>query len=51
MCITCKCDRVLCFGCKYPEDHSCTFDYKEEEHREKLEQLNPIVKPKKLEKV
>jgi len=48
--ITCKCDMVVCFECRYPDKHGCTFDYKEE-GRKLLEKNNPIVVSEKLEKV
>lgn len=50
MCVTCKCERTLCFECRYPEDHECTFDYRAEQ-KEKLVTENPVVKTEKLQKV
>jgi hypothetical protein len=48
--ITCKCEMIVCFDCRYPELHDCTFDYKEEA-RKLLEKNNPVVVSEKLEKV
>lgn len=48
--ITCKCQLVVCFNCRYPDKHNCTFDYKEE-GRNLLEKNNPVVISEKLEKV
>ena len=48
--MTCKCELVVCFNCRYPDKHNCTFDYKEEA-RKQLEKNNPIVVSEKLEKV
>lgn len=48
--ITCKCELVVCFNCRYPDKHNCTFDYKEDA-RKLLEKNNPIIVSEKLEKV
>lgn len=41
---------VVCFRCRHPEDHTCTFDY-QTEAKEKLRKDNPPVIGKKIEKV
>ena len=41
---------VVCFTCRHPEDHKCTFDY-QKEAREKLTNDNPVVVASKIEKV
>lgn len=47
---TCKCLKSLCLQCRYPEDHGCVYDYKEE-GKEKLQKQNPVVVAKKLVKI
>jgi len=48
--ITCKCNLVVCFDCRYPELHNCTFDYTNEA-KKLLEKNNPVIISKKLENV
>jgi|694.fasta_scaffold152436_5 hypothetical protein len=48
--VTCKCTKVLCFGCRYPEEHQCTFDYKKE-GEEYLKKINPTILTEKLDKI
>lgn len=50
MTLTCKCNMVVCFSCRHPEDHKCTFDY-QKEGKEKLTKDNPVVVASKIEKV
>jgi predicted nucleic acid binding AN1-type Zn finger protein len=50
MSVTCKCNKTFCFGCRQPEDHECSFDFKLA-HQEKLKKENPLVLGEKLEKV
>ncbi|RZC73186.1 hypothetical protein C5167_048667 [Papaver somniferum] len=45
--ITCKCGSVFCSLHRYPEKHSCDFDYKSV-GRETLAKLNPQVKADKI---
>ncbi|RZC57720.1 hypothetical protein C5167_005024 [Papaver somniferum] len=47
--ITCKCGSVFCSLHRYPEKHSCDFDYKSV-GRETLAKLNPQVKADKIER-
>ncbi|KAI3877137.1 hypothetical protein MKX03_023847 [Papaver bracteatum] len=47
--ITCKCGSVFCSLHRYPEKHSCDFDYKSV-GRESLAKLNPQVKADKIER-
>lgn len=44
----CRCGHVFCGDHRYPEKHSCTFDYKKME-REVLAVKNPLIKADKLE--
>ena len=37
---TCKCQKSFCMKHRYPDDHNCEFDFKEE-HKKKLETDNP----------
>lgn len=48
--ITCKCSKVVCFNCRYPEIHDCKFDY-QKEAKECLTKNNPIVVSEKLDKI
>lgn len=50
MTVTCKCHKVVCITCRYPEDHKCIFDYHQEE-KQKLTKENPTVVAEKLEKI
>ncbi|KAI3972082.1 hypothetical protein MKW92_031606 [Papaver armeniacum] len=47
--IKCKCGSVFCSLHRYPEKHSCDFDYKSV-GRESLEKLNPQVKADKIDR-
>lgn len=46
----CKCGFVFCFDCRYPEEHDCEFDHKEDQ-RKKLEKGNPKVVFEKIIKI
>ena len=46
----CKCGKIFCSRCKYPEDHDCTFDYKAAE-KERLRINNPKVINNKIDKI
>jgi hypothetical protein len=48
--VKCKCEKTLCFGCRFPEDHTCTFDYKKE-NAEVLKKQNALVVSSKTEKI
>uniref|UniRef100_A0A6C0JYX8 AN1-type domain-containing protein n=1 Tax=viral metagenome TaxID=1070528 RepID=A0A6C0JYX8_9ZZZZ len=37
--VQCKCEKIVCVACRYPEDHACTFDAKKD-HQEKLRTTN-----------
>jgi len=43
----CKCGNLFCSGCRHPESHECTFDFKTEA-KEQLERQNPIIKFNKI---
>lgn len=45
----CKCENFYCSKCRMPEDHECTFNWKQD-YKEKLEKENPKIEAKKLEK-
>lgn len=48
---SCKCSfQNLCMGCRIPENHKCTFDYKKE-GREQLSRQLPLVVNSKIEKI
>ncbi|KAG4183911.1 hypothetical protein ERO13_A09G138500v2 [Gossypium hirsutum] len=46
----CKCEITFCGSHRYPENHGCTFDFKEV-GREEIARANPLVKAEKLEKI
>ncbi|XP_043701785.1 zinc finger A20 and AN1 domain-containing stress-associated protein 4-like [Telopea speciosissima] len=46
----CRCGTIFCGMHRYPEQHSCTFDFKGM-GREAIAKANPVVKAKKLEKI
>ena len=48
MAFTCKCHYNFCSKCRYPEVHSCNFDYKNHEKNILKEQLVKVV-AKKIE--
>jgi hypothetical protein len=48
--ILCKCEKEFCIECRFPELHSCGFDYKGD-FQKKLEKENPIVVSEKLTKI
>ncbi len=48
--VTCKCQKVLCLTCRQPEDHGCTFDYKDE-FQQKLRKENVLVVAEKVVKI
>lgn len=45
---TCKCTKVVCISCRYPQEHECTFDYTEE-GKKSIEKNNPQINGTKLE--
>ncbi|KAI3899640.1 hypothetical protein MKW92_025327 [Papaver armeniacum] len=47
--VKCKCGAVFCSAHRYPEKHSCEFDYKGV-GRELLAKLNPQVKADKIDR-
>ena len=48
--VGCKCDKVFCFTHRQPDNHGCTFDFKEHS-RQYLQKNNPIVVNKKFETI
>lgn len=47
---TCKCNKNFCMKHHYPEDHDCTFNFKEEQ-KKKLIEMNPIIKKDKIKNI
>lgn len=48
---SCKCEyKILCANCRYPENHSCKFDFKKESMNELIKQ-NPKIESIKLIKI
>lgn len=46
----CSCERIVCLGCRYPEEHDCQYDHHKEQQK-KLEKENPVVIGSKLQKL
>jgi hypothetical protein len=46
----CKCEKIFCKLHRYGSDHSCSYNYFEEQ-KIKIEKNNPIVIPKKIDKI
>lgn len=46
----CKCEKLFCFRCRYPEDHKCSFDY-HKDYKQKAETTMVKVESKKLDKI
>lgn len=46
----CKCQKIVCISCRYPELHDCSFDF-QKEGQEKLMKENPLIQCEKLEKI
>jgi len=46
----CKCGYVFCSAHRFPDLHECNFDYKAA-HKQKLDEMNPVVAPSKVEKI
>lgn len=46
----CRCGVTFCTTHRYPETHSCAFDYKAA-GREAIAKANPLIKARKLEKI
>lgn len=40
---TCKCDKIFCIKCRYPEIHNCNFDHKTYEKNQLKENLPKVV--------
>lgn len=47
---TCRCGSVFCGTHRYPEQHACSFDFKEM-GKEQIAKANPVVKAEKLQKI
>ena len=48
----CKCNNVFCNIHKYPEEHNCSYDYKNEGKRKlKMDLEKTIIKRQKVEKI
>jgi hypothetical protein len=48
--ITCRCSYTFCSQCRYPDEHNCTFDFKNHD-RKILEKQNLEVRAEKLERI
>jgi hypothetical protein len=48
--MSCMCSQQFCIQCRTPELHKCTFDYFKHS-KQQLEKNNPLVIPKKVDKI
>lgn len=48
--IKCRCEKIFCGSCRYPNSHQCPFDYKTSA-RERLALVNPGVVAVKVNKI
>jgi len=46
----CKCGRMFCSIHRYADSHKCTFDYQKIQ-QQKLESLNPVIAPSKVQQL
>ncbi|XP_031251108.1 zinc finger A20 and AN1 domain-containing stress-associated protein 3-like [Pistacia vera] len=46
----CRCGSLFCGTHRYPEQHQCTFDFKEM-GKEQIAKANPVIKAEKLQKI
>ncbi|XP_044504862.1 zinc finger A20 and AN1 domain-containing stress-associated protein 3-like [Mangifera indica] len=46
----CRCGSLFCWRHRYPEQHECTFDFKEM-GKEQISKDNPVIKAEKLQKI
>lgn len=46
--VTCSCKKVFCLGHRMPEDHKCTFDFKEKTKEMLISQM-PVIHSEKLQ--
>ncbi|KAJ0020550.1 hypothetical protein Pint_31910 [Pistacia integerrima] len=46
----CRCGSLFCGSHRYPEQHQCTFDFKEM-GKEQIAKANPVIKAEKLQKI
>ncbi|NBV77757.1 hypothetical protein EBR66_06355 [bacterium] len=47
--IQCKCEKKFCSTHRYPEDHMCTYDYKEGARKELLKCMSTAIVHSKVE--
>jgi predicted nucleic acid binding AN1-type Zn finger protein len=48
--MNCMCNQQFCIKCRSPEIHACTFNYFAHS-KEQLEKHNPLITPKKIDKI
>ena len=46
----CRCEKIFCSKCRYPEVHGCTYDYKTA-GKDKIKINNPLVINNKIDKI
>jgi AN1-type zinc finger protein 5/6 len=49
--ITCRCGQVYCMKHRQPEDHHCSFDYKNYDRTRLMKQMTQFQQPKVIETV
>lgn len=48
--VNCSCTKSFCMSCRFPEDHECNVDYKEQ-GKSKLLKENPVIVAEKVLKI
>lgn len=48
--LNCLCKHKFCLNCRFPEDHKCSFNFKEKGITE-LTKNNPIISGEKISKI
>lgn len=46
----CSCSKQFCLKCRHPEEHECSFDFKQKGFEE-LTKNNPVIVGKKINKI
>ena len=48
--IKCKCNKLFCKNHRYPDEHNCSYNYKEE-YKKELKEKNIVIKSNKIDKI
>jgi predicted nucleic acid binding AN1-type Zn finger protein len=47
--VQCRCEKKFCIAHRYPEEHACTYDFREDGKKELLKVMSTAVVAKKVE--